>query len=429
MNIQPIIYIAMSLTIFATTPTSAMRQASKVLARSSQSDIGIWHLAKDTFISFEEQDPPVAPQAQSITLLQMQRWFAHRHNERVDFDFSQAVDEALSIYQSKPPQRARKKYIRFIKHLIEQEHELSGSHDIFYHGTQCLGAMILRKHLLAQATESPLVFRNPEDCERLKSIDNIASYVKQEAHTCDTINWYASIHDRIPTLYRNVDQREEFAKLLLSVNPSACGNVGRDGESSLNYLLPYPEEALTDSLKDISLCILLFPLTVPMWCAIKCQHVIQQLRREIPSSEKQFHDILRAYGCSQEFAMRYAQELEKAQAHLSQALIRIALPRELRSSWYFAHPWGEPVCQGDSGNESAREEMLTKNSSQVRIRTDILDKVDADLRIQVYSVGSQKNLNDSIHLITQVAQKAREEVPSQYINSSSKKEGTTKMID
>ncbi len=74
--------------------------------------------------------------------------------------------------------------------------------------------------------------------------------------------------------------------------------------------------------------------------------------------------------------------------------------------------------------------MLTENSSQVRIRTDLLDQKDTDIRVRVYSVGNQKDLDSSIKAIKRIAQNVRDEITCAHISSSSKKDRTAmKRID
>ncbi len=134
--------------------------------KNATSRVGIWRLRANGVSRIEGCHPTKAP---SATKMHLKEWY----NETVVSHFkkptfSRSAHWVLRRFYDVEAHAARERYIHLLKELIIQEQSLNNSHDIFYHGTSCIGPMLLRKYLWYPDHEKAVLFRDPGDCQHIE---------------------------------------------------------------------------------------------------------------------------------------------------------------------------------------------------------------------------------------------------------------------
>ena len=396
---------------FGTAESFAMRSLmKKAQGKGAQRrSVGIWRVTPHRVVGLDRPSI-VIEGAESPTYQHIEGQYGKPSFG--DFSFERAAHCLLRKKYDVDKKAARGEYVRLLRVLIAYE-QMNDSHDVFYHGTNLLGAMLFRRYLW---NDSRFLLRDPGDCRHIEDVEDIASYVAKEAQT---INKFQSVRASGKYLGENrvVDWRADLRTALLSVNRAACANSWEPGESSFKWLLmeELGERSVPEKLKAAGLKIAKIPAlpVLAFWSVV--YNIFDMFIGEHPEetdAESPYVATLLKYGCSQEMAEHYTQELEHTSSELARAMVQISLPTHLRKSWYYSHPFGEPMSPEEMFDTQcmAEKELKFFDKTQARIRMDIFETQPDDISTELYVVGQEQALNESLEKLQDIATEVQKNV-------------------
>ncbi len=313
---------------------------------------------------------------------------------------------------------SRESFRDVLQDLIAQERRLTPTHDIMYHGTAALDAMLLRRHLWRPESDRLLLMRNPNETVAIEDA-SLASYVEREAQRMGMMR---PAYDGRGIAYSHVDWHRSFAALLVAANVSALGNNRNSGESSYRFLLDHEpqtrEERIISMLSTMGVLssaafglwmIDWSPLLVMPFVAGCASRWTPLYRNRQSRYENRLEDTLRAFGCPKEVRSNHLPQLEHAARALSPALLQIAVPRTLRNAWYFSYPFGYPMVGAEELSDDQMHARWQDDETQVRVRADVLDDPAHDVRMEVYVAGEHDAISQSLSRVQEIAEQIRNE--------------------